>query len=150
LFVPMPSESSRLNRQRDGDKGRPWCAGAGSGALALGVQQASYVFLALAERVAPRVTFVPTELLAGNADLLVWEAFVSGKAKDRSADNPHIDDARRSVEEFLRRVVLGDVTTDVHDTSVLNLAAAGLLASGLSIDLAHLRTPCVVVKPPDL
>jgi hypothetical protein len=116
LFVPMPSEAADLNRQRLGEKGRPWCVGAGSGALALGVQQASYVFAALARKISPRVTFAPDELVSGDADLLVWEAFVSGKAKDRSADNRHIDDARRAVEEFLRRLAQGDVSTDVHDT----------------------------------
>jgi hypothetical protein len=30
LFVPMPEDSDGLNRQRTGERGRPWCAGAGT------------------------------------------------------------------------------------------------------------------------
>ena len=148
LFVPAPSTQAGLNRQRVGEKGRPWCAGAGTGALALGIQQSAYVFTTLAVRVHPRVTFDPSALMSGEANLLVWEAFVSGKSKSRSAADPHVDDARLAVLEFRRRLTTGTVASDIDDTAVLNLAAAGLLASGLTNDTQLLHQPCVVVVPP--
>ena len=150
LFIPAPAEQSSLNLQRVGENGRPWSAGAGTGVLALGLQQAAYVFEGIAKRVRPRVTFDPNVLLKGDSDLLVWEAFVSGKAKDRTAADPHIDDARRAVSEFSARLRRGLVTSDIDESLVLNLAAAGLLASGLTSDLALLRAPCIVVAPPAL
>lgn len=148
LFVPAPSTQAGLNRQRVGEKGWPWCAGAGAGALALGIQQSAYVFTTLAVRVHPRVTFDPSALMSGEANLLVWEAFVSGKSKNRAAADPHVDDARLAVLEFRRRLSTGTVGSDIDDTAVLNLAAAGLLASGLTDDTQLLHQPCVVVAPP--
>ncbi len=96
------------------------------------------------------VTFNPVHLIRGEAELLIWEAFVSGSSKNRSAENTHVDDSRRAVDEFRRRLDLGAVSTDIRDESVLNLAAASVLASGLSSDINLLLTPCIVVKPPDL
>ena len=148
LFIPRPPSACGLNRQRAGDRGRPWCAGAGTGALALGIQQAAYVFAGLAERVRPTVSFRPEALADGSASLLIWEAFVSGKSKDRSAIDPHVNDARLAVIEFRSRLALGHVHSDVEDLNVLNLAAAGLLAAGLTADVELLTQPCVVVKPP--
>lgn len=148
LFIPRPTSMAGLNRQRIGDHGRPWSAGAGTGALALGVQQVAYVFARLADMARPRVSFAPSALIHGNADLLVWEAFVSGKAKNRTAVNPHVDDARLAVDEFLRRLALGDVYSDIQEPLVLSLAAAGLIASGLTDDVEMLKQACVVVKPP--
>ena len=124
LFIPRPSSTLGLSRQRVGDRGRPWSAGAGTGALALGIQQAAYVFACLAERIRPRVSFAPSALIEGGAELLIWEAFVSGNAKDRNAVDPHVDDARLAVAEFARRLAHGDVYSDVDEPLVLNLAAA--------------------------
>ena len=152
LFIPMPTSTAGLNRQRVGERGRPWCAGAGTGALALGLQQAAYVFAGIAAQCVtmPEVSFDPATLLSGEAELVVWEAFVSGKSKNRSALEPHVDDARVAVNEFWSRLAAGTVDSDIDEPKVLNLAAGGLLATGLANDITLLRQPCVVVKAPEL
>ncbi|MBF6302547.1 hypothetical protein IU459_34150 [Nocardia amamiensis] len=152
LFIPNPSSTGGLGRQREGEAGRPWCAGAGTITLAFGVQQASYV----AHRIAgtlhrPIRAGVDAEsLLDGSLDLLIWEAFVSAGSKDRAAADPHISDARAAAEEFQRRAATGHVRSDIAATQVLNLVAAALLASGLATDTSLLTSPCVVVKSPRL
>ena len=135
-FVPLPADAASLCRQRVGDRGRPWSAGAGTGALALGVQQAAYVFAKLARRLAtlPRISFDPLHLNGPETTLCVWEAFVSGNAKNRAAVDPHMDDARVAVNEFSKRLAKGAVHSDIDEPSVLNLAAGALLASGLTTD----------------
>lgn len=150
LFIPRPASSSGLSKQRLGEGGRPWCAGAGSGVLALGLQQAAYTFARISGKATshPRVTFDPGDLTTGTAELAVWEAFVSGRAKNRDSMDPHVDDARAAAREFHRRIAVGSVSSDVDEPDVLNLAAAGLLASGLTADVALLTKPCVVVKAP--
>jgi len=152
LFVPAPASLAGLAKQRMGEAGRPWCAGAGCTALAMGVQQSAFVVRELARTVGRpvRVGFDPAPLLSGDIDLVIWEAFVSGNAKDRLAEEPHIADARVAAEEFLRRLSAGSVHSDIEDTSVLNLAAAGLLAAGLTDDIGLLSQPCVAVKAPEL
>jgi len=147
LFVPRPSSHARLNKQRVGDGGRPWCAGAGTGALALGIQHAMYVFERIAAQEKPRVTFDLDALMSGDADLLIWEAFVSGDAKNRAAANPHVDDARVAAQDFVRRIAKDKVTSDVVEPDVLNLAAACLLGAGLTSDVGLLKQSCIVVKP---
>jgi hypothetical protein len=150
LFIPRPSDAADLNRQRLGERGRPWCAGAGTGAMALGLQQSGYVFGAISNRIRPRVTFDLKALSRGDADLLIWEAFVSGKAKNRDALDPHVDDARVAVDEFVKRQTSGTITSDVLDTEVTNLAAANLLAAGLTTDLGMLHQACLVIRAPEL
>jgi hypothetical protein len=151
IFIPLPADTAGLCLQRVGDRGRPWSAWTGSSVLALGVQQAAYVFGGMARRVVtqPRVSFDPAELSRAEATLVVWEAFVSGKAKNRAATDPNVDDARVAVNEFNDRLAQGMVHSDIAEPSVLNLAAAALLASGLSSDTALLSQASVVVRAPD-
>jgi hypothetical protein len=151
LFIPSPSSVDGLARQRIGEAGRPWCAGAGSGALALGVQQASYVLEAIRSRTnrSLRVGFDPAALTRGELDLCIWEAFVSGKAKNPASNDPHVADARSAAEEFHRRLAAGIVDSDIDDRAVLNLVAAGIIAAGLTDDVELLKQPCVVVKAPN-
>jgi hypothetical protein len=150
LFIPLPSSTEGLGRQRIGEVGRPWCAGAGASTLAFGLQEAAFVLTALA-----RKTHHPIRggldlagLASDQFDLVLWEAFVSGPAKDRTAADPHIADARAAAIEFQRRYRSGHVTSDISETEVVSLGGAVLLGAGLSTDLTLLSAPCTVVKPP--
>ena len=91
LMVPVspvgPVDGWRtLGQARQGEaadgRSRPWSASAGSGALATGLVQLAWVL----ERIgsdAPRLrcTTRPETWSAGQAELYVWEAFVSGDGK---------------------------------------------------------------------
>jgi hypothetical protein len=72
--------------------------------------------------------------------LLIWEAFVTGGAKDRLAGDPHVDDARRAVDEFRLRLHVGALVSDVADTSVFNVVGVALMAAGQASDVRLL--PC--------
>jgi hypothetical protein len=151
LFIPRPTASSGLNKQRLGERGRPWCAAAGSGSLALGIQQSTYVLTSIAHGYARPLTasYDCDALRTGAAQLVVWEAFVTGKAKNPRSIDPHVDDASAAVAEFRRRITAGTVSSDIADLAVLNLAGAALLAAGLTDDVAVLTQPCTVVRAPD-
>lgn len=102
-FVPLPALSGELCKQRQGERGRPWSAGAGTAALAIGVQQATFVLGQIGQHTKrPIRAGTNPDDFGRSTDLLVWEAFVTGKAKNPDADNPHVDDARLAVEEFSR------------------------------------------------
>ena len=154
MFVPVPSTPAQIGRQRDGENGRPWSVGAGATVLAFGLQECAYLLCAVAERgaVRPRVGFDPTGLHDGSIDLLVWEAFVSGKAKPPKGSViplPHQEDARAAATAFIARWAGGTIGSDVSCPRPLNLAAASLIASGLSDDPRLLTAPCLVVKAAD-
>lgn len=153
LFVPVPDSAEGLNRQRAGERGRPWCAGAGSAVLAMAAQQMAYLLREIRSLVSvhPQVGFDPASLSARGPVLVLWEAFVSGMGKDRNAVDPHVADARAAVVEFCSRLDGPDRTmSDIDEPDVLSVAGAALLASGLSEDLTLLRQACVVVRAPDL
>lgn len=120
--------------------------------MAAGVQQAAYVLARLQAHLEGPVLvgFDPAVMQAPTPALVIWEAFVSGKAKNRSAVDRHIDDARVAVEEFTTRLDQGSVLSDIVEPDVLNLAGAALLASGLTKDVGMLKRACVVVRVPDL
>jgi hypothetical protein len=80
----------------------------------------------------------------------VWEAFVSGKAKDPSADQPHISDARAAAIEFRRRWDIGDLTSDLGQEAAIAVAGLALIVAGLASSLEVLTTAPVVVRAPDL
>jgi len=121
--------------------------------LASGLQQAVYVLSALAPNAKhlSHVGFdVEAPLASPSATIIVWEAFVSGRAKNSSAEDPHVDGARVAVAEFQRRLAVGSMSSDIADTEVTSIAGPAVLVAGLSTDIELLTRPCIVVRAPDL
>lgn len=147
-FIPYPVATAGLCKARIGEGNRSWCAGAGPFALAIGAHEAAHVLRDIAEGAARqlRVGYDDQALLAGELDLLVWEAFVSNKAPSPDPAAAHMADARAAALEFRRRLDTGRVETDILDTEVFNLVGAAILRAGLSDDLGLLNLPCIVVK----
>ena len=105
----------RLDREHAGEavdgRSRPWSAGAGSGALATGLVQMAWVLERVGSAVPGlRCTIRPEPWLAGNVELFVWEAFVSGTGKPVPAGiTQHAADAAAAADTFL---VLGSSTSE--------------------------------------
>lgn len=155
LFIPARDEVADLLRPRAGEGNRSWSAGAGATVLAAGLAEAYWTLCRLHERCpGVRGTTRWNEFVAGSAQLLVFEAFVSSGAKagarqpeDRDAASPHERDAAAAARAFLARA-RGEAagTSDITAGRVLSLAGLQLLASGLSDDVALLHESCIVVK----
>lgn len=149
LWIPKPASAAEIGKGRVGEGNRAWSASAGSSVLAYSIQQSTYVLWRLANLVS-RVTFRPDDLAARRAQLLVWEAFVSGKAKDRHAAEPHIADAMAAGIAFSSRWEAGYVYSDLEAGEVISLAGLSVHAAGLSDDPHLLSIPTVVVKAAEL
>ncbi|GAA5609503.1 hypothetical protein Spla01_00633 [Streptomyces platensis] len=84
IAVPAPHGDAWrvLGRARSGEGNRPWSAAAGAGALATGVAQTAWMLSRL-HILAPEAsaTTRPERFAAGQARLLLAEAFVSGTGK---------------------------------------------------------------------
>ncbi|MGH8997904.1 MAG: hypothetical protein ACRDY7_00770 [Acidimicrobiia bacterium] len=77
------STSHAARDRMQGEGGHARCAGSGPRlVLGLGAQQAGYVFRGIVHEAIrrPRVGYDHQALLAGDLDLLLWEAFVVGAA----------------------------------------------------------------------
>jgi hypothetical protein len=92
----------------------------------------------------------PAALTNPTVNFVLWEAFVTGKAKDKSALEPHIADARAAVLELARRLDTGHVESDIASEAVFSLIGAAALRARLSTDLDLLDTACLVIKAPIL
>jgi hypothetical protein len=150
MWIPKPSSAAKIGKGRVREGNRARSASAGSSVLAYGIQQSTYVLWKLAN-LAPRVTFRPDDLRGRRAQLLVWEAFVSGKAKDRHATEPHIADAMAAGMAFCDRWEAGDVYSDLDaEEKVISLAGLSVHAAGISDDPLLLSIPTVVVKAAEL
>lgn len=152
LWIPYAYEAARLGKARPREH-PAWSAGAGATVLASGLQQMTYVLHRLLTETnehPPSATLDPDELRSGDAQLLIWEAFVSGRAKDRSAAEPHISDARAAGREFARRWQNGSVASDLGEADPISLAGLALVLSGLRTDLGVLATAPIIVRAPAL
>lgn len=151
LSVPIANSAADLGKARVGEP-LPWSAGAGATVCTYGIQQAAYVLRQLASDwpAGAAVTLDPEELRSGAARLLVWEAFVSGRAKDATAAQPHVADAMAAVNEFRRRWDRGAITSDITIDAAISVAGLALHVADLTNEVSLLRSAPVVVRAPDL
>ena len=153
-YIPRRMEQGELLRQRTGEAGRPWSAGAGAGVLVVGLAQAQWVLTQL-HTLNPTIrgTTRWAEFASGEAQILLWEAFVSsttqcmfppGHILKRSE---HEQDAASAVATLHWRLQ-SDTSpqSDLEGQEVLSLAGLQLVSAGLATDIALLREPCIVIK----
>jgi hypothetical protein len=142
LFVPLPHAERELGKGRAGEGGRPWSAGAGCGALATGLVQATWTLTEIRKR-CPAASNAHLDWATFNIasrGLLLWEAFVSGARK--GAD--HVADARRAVSAFEAKLPLPE--TDIIAVNPVSLAGLALLRAGWPVGLDALTQPCLAIK----
>ena len=88
--------------------------------------------------------------MSGGADLLVWEAFVSGTGKPVPADTTqHAADAAAAADTFADRLeagTLGESDVVCEPMSGFNLAAAAAVYAKLRIAVDELRLPAQVYR----
>lgn len=144
LFVPVTNNPVELSSARKGEGNRAWSAGAGSGVLALGLSETVWVFEQIKKLSKTEIvpTFDWSEFSSGYGNLFVWEAFVTGKAKDLT----HHGDAQVAANSFWSKYPDISQSNSVQAENPFSLVGAALLRSGLTKDLDFLLTPVVVIK----
>src|SRR5262249_11359238 len=94
LFARVPVAPFQLGAARPGEANRPGSGGAGSGVLATGLVQAAWILRELRRRLPEASAYVSwDEFAQAGRGLLLWEAFVSDRAKATT----HVDDATLAV-----------------------------------------------------
>lgn len=137
-----------------GEGNRSWSAGAGTGALATGLVQLSWVLAYVRQhaRVTPRASTGVHRFLAGRADLLIAEAMVTSDGKPEPIEGlqDHADAvaAARRLADMLTAGSEGVFGSDVMCSPhvPLNLAAVAAIHAGLTIDQEELRSDVSVAK----
>ncbi len=150
LWVPIPTNPQCLTNARRIDGNRAWSAGAGAAVLATGITQVAWILDKLRSRLNERRVALPPvhlnwlEFAGSESALFIWEAFVTGKAKDSGSE--HAKDALIACREFADR--LPDPTEKCSpEQQIRSLIGAAILWAEWSTDLNLLHMPCVVVRP---
>lgn len=148
LFIPVPTDSGRLSRGRDGDGDRAWAAPAGASVATLGLHQSAWLLRYLAKSCSSLARLLLDYRLWASRDetpvLLVWEAFVSGGAHDED----HRRDAASAATYFLEHEAnLSDKAACKADNPI-SLIGSAVLWAGWSRDLSLLHAEVLVLKPP--
>ncbi|MFT4040930.1 MAG: hypothetical protein QM692_22295 [Thermomicrobiales bacterium] len=144
LFVPVTADPQNLTSARIGEGSRSWSAGAGCGALATGLPETVWILERVRHTVAVPVaaTLNWEAFHERQANLFLWEAFVTGAAKGEA----HTHDAEIAALKFWES--LDDIVgaNAVVAEAPFSLIGAALLRSGLSADLRLLFEPCIVIR----
>ena len=98
LFVPLRDDPAELTRARRGEGNRAWSAGAGSGSLATGLVEVTWLLTRLRRALEPppALTVSWDAFTSGPGGLFVWEAFVTRGAKVGSHYASTASPSRRS------------------------------------------------------
>jgi hypothetical protein len=147
LYVPIAEEPERLTSKRSGEGNRPWCAGAGSGALATGLAEVAWLLETVQRSIRrPESAYLRwPDFTAGGRGLFLWEAFVSGTSKRES----HEGDATAAVEAFHAALPDPHLSNALTVTRAFSLIGAAMLRTGWGTDLSLLAEPCLVIRATD-
>lgn len=151
LSIPLVESEDDLGRARVGEGSRPWSAGAGPPITVLGIQQLTWVLRQARRRLRrpPVATVRWQRLLNSEADLHLWEAFVSRRGV--RGDDRHMVDASDAANAFAERVAslaLGEEPpSDLAVDDPINLAAMAAERAGFSAAAGELHQAPTVVRP---
>lgn len=145
LFIPAAQTLRELSCGRDGDRDRSCFAPAGGYVALLGLHELLYVLARTTPL--PRFTLDWLPWRETGTDVLLWEAFVSGKAHTKKGE--HCQDAATAAVAFLESLETGfALKVEVRQPRlVFSLAGAALLWAGASTDLSLLSASTLVIKP---
>ncbi|WP_225096258.1 hypothetical protein [Streptomyces sp. CoH27] len=155
MAIPVPAphgdEWQWLGRARTGEGNRAWSAGAGAGALATGIAQTAWMLSRL-HALAPQtaVTTQPERFTAGQAYLLLTEAFVSATGKPVPvAAGQHAADAEAAARATLAYLTRGPESfpqVTCAPRRSFNLLAAIATWAGLPGPDDELRQDVLVIR----
>ena len=145
LWIPVRNRPEKLTKARAGEP-RAWSAGAGTGSLATGLAQVSWILQAI-HRETPEVgAFLDWDAYQQtDRGLLIWEAFVSVKDEETS----HVQDAMAAVSAFVKAIKSPSPQSEITEppkSQTRSLIGAALLWAGWSDDANLLRQSCLVIK----
>lgn len=150
MFVPMRSKAMALTEARDGDGGRPFSAAAGATALVTATVVVPYVLHGLRKAVPSASATLDWRRWQRqerkNGQLLLFEAFVSGKAKTNNGTHEKdAEAAARALCDKLKddRCVESMVTVGRS----FNILGAMMLRTGWASTCRVLCASCLVIKP---
>ena len=148
LFMPVPAESEQFSSGRDGERSRSIFAPIGCYVTTLGCQQAAFVLKNIfPDRLSHELTLDAARWTrADKPMLLLWEAFVSGKA--HTTNGYDIQDAATAAHYFHNNKDHLEASASVDSThDCFSFIGAVALWSGWTESPSMIRSKCLVLRP---
>ena len=144
LFLPVPDDVEALGKRRPVDVGAPaWSSQIGACALATGIVQTAWLLKALRDAAPGAPLFLEWSPFSEQRfGLLLWEAFVSGKAKGASDE----EDAIKGIEAFCAQLPEPDDGPGTSIQRPFSIAAAAAIWAGWDLPTQDLREAGIVVR----
>ncbi|MEL7059830.1 MAG: hypothetical protein AAGN46_07360 [Acidobacteriota bacterium] len=141
-FVPLPETPQELGRSRSGEGSRPWSAGPGSGALATGLVQVSFILDRLRrERIEASATLDWSTFADRRTGLFLWEAFLAPGRRSSS----RVSDAELAVRAFSAAWPSPLGANAIVESRVVSMVGTALLRTGWEVPETVLSEPCLVI-----
>lgn len=150
MFTPIRNDAMILTKARHGEAtrgvSRPFSASAGATVLVTALVIIPFVLNKLRALVPDaRATMEWRKPMAGRADLLLFEAFVTNQKK--TEDTRHIEDAYLAIAEFQRGMAdPANFKNSIVEPNSLNLLGALMLRTGWTSDPSVISEECLVVR----
>ena len=148
LFMPVPTDYEQLSCGRDGEGSSSMFAPAGGYVTTLGCQQAAFVLKNIfPDRLSHELTLDAARwTCADKPMLLLWEAFVSGKAHTTNGND--IQDAATAAHDFHINNDQLEASASVDSThDCFSFIGAAALWSGWTESPSMIRSKCLVLRP---
>lgn len=146
LFIPRRKALPDITRQRDGEAGRPWSAGAGATVTTIGLAVVDYTLSQLKELIPDKTAILNWKHWPQHNELLIWEAFVSGK--NHGAKGEHWRDALTAAQGFVQAYPDLENHNAIHEVDVVSLAGLSLIRTGwVTPSRETLSQPTLVIRP---
>ena len=145
LFIPLRSELAKITKQRDGEAGRPWSAGAGATVTTIGLAIMTYTFSNLRRLVPNKSATLDWNDWPSGDDLLIFEAFVS--RSNHAGPGDHWKDALNAAQGFQHSIPDLAAANAVQADNAFSLVGACLMRTGWIESIHALEQSCVVIRP---
>jgi hypothetical protein len=149
MFVPVPVNQEQLAKARpcEADAPAAWCSPPGGAVLAQALAQAPWILERVHAHVPNTMVHFSWQPFSETQEgLLLWDAFMSGKAKGET----HLDDAEFAIKAFCAQPPsVGDACGNKTERP-FSLVAAAAEWAGFDVAADGLRTPCVLVRAPNI
>ena len=146
LFIPRRKVLSDITKQREGEAGRPWSAGAGATVTTIGLAVVDYTLSRLKELIPDKTATLNWKQWPQGNELLIWEAFVSGK--NHGAKGEHWRDALTAAKGFGQAYPDFENHNAIHEMDVVSLAGLSLIRTGWVLPSREtLSQPTLVILP---
>ncbi len=155
MYFEIQKNSSDVTNKRSFEGAHPWSGGAGPYTLTTGLAQVTWLFQQLSVKSSEAEVHLLKDISTINklkksnnkSQIIIWEAFLSGKNKKPAKGSQHINDCKTGIQLFKKANKYNSLKVEEMDgdPKVYSFIGSILLRTGWTKDIDILKQPCIVI-----